>query len=242
MNTEKETEKTTKKGGYTLTAVDRRFLGMVDVIVAKNKQAGIKPDTDGGLSRVVFNDRTLVSKMRSSHRGISVGQIAKFVAFFGLDANLLFSDTGKLFYNPGGKEAPAGNREVNNTRVEGNNHGSVTGKIKVNGDLVNGDKVGTIIQHARHIINNEFSKEHKDAFQEILDRIWDEARELERKVEEKGAFFAEPRLLARPRERREQARADARDRQHRLRRLPLRRGRQLDRAAAAGGRSDGEEA
>ena len=159
---------------------------MVDVIVAKNKQAGIKPDTDGGLSRVVFNDRTLVSKMRSSHRGISVGQIAKFVAFFGLDANLLFSDTGKLFYNPGGKEAPAGNREVNNTRVEGNNHGSVTGKIKVNGDLVNGDKVGTIIQHARHIINNEFSKEHKDAFQEILDRIWDEARELERKVEEKG--------------------------------------------------------
>ncbi len=90
-----------KKNQYELTAIDLRYLKVIDIIKGKNKNAGIKPYSDSAISiEISGNDRYFISKIRKSHRGVTTAQIENTAIKFNLDANCFIRDNVKIEYDP----------------------------------------------------------------------------------------------------------------------------------------------
>ena len=92
-------DKSDIKSTYKLSGVDLKFLEAVDYVIEKNKTANVKPDTDNAISKTVFGNRSIIGKVRASHRGITLAQLHIFATYFHLDFNYFFRDTQAIEYH-----------------------------------------------------------------------------------------------------------------------------------------------
>lgn len=186
----KKPRQSSNKGRYELSAIDLRFLKVVDTVIEKNRNANMKLNSDNSISKTVFGDRNIISKVRASQRGISMSQLEKFAIYFNLDFNCFFRDTDNIQYNTediGGhvlakdKGIASTGKNAIITQVEGDHNGDIIGKMK--GNVYKGSKIGQVIQKAEKIINNNLDDEEtKQKCEEIMDSIEKEAKGLESTV------------------------------------------------------------
>lgn len=218
---------------YELSPIDLRFLKAVDIIIEKNRKEKLKLDSDSAISQAVYGLRTVIGKVRSAQRGISMPQLQSFAIYFNLDFNCFFRDTTTIEYDPqdaGSGKVVATSKGIANTgkgaivtQVEGDHNGDIIGEIK--GDVYKGSKIDQVIQKAEKIVNNHFDdSKQKEQCNEILETIQSEANSMEnlilRKYEDikKMADIYEAQILA-EREKRtaaEQERDEAREEERKI--------------------------
>lgn len=80
--------------------VNLKFIEVVDYIIGKNKPAKVKPYTDNALSQALFGDRTIIGKVRTYGRSITIAQLREFGVHFKLDFNFFFRNADSMFYKP----------------------------------------------------------------------------------------------------------------------------------------------
>lgn len=176
---------------YELSPIDLRFLKAVDIILEKNRKEKLKLDSDSAISQSVYGLRTVIGKVRSAQRGISMPQLQSFAIYFNLDFNCFFRDTANIEYDPqdigSGKVVATSKGIVNTgkgaivTQIKGDHKGDIIGKIK--GDVYKGSKINQVIQKAGKIVNNHFEdSKRKQEFTEILQRIQGEAGNMEKLI------------------------------------------------------------
>lgn len=173
---------------YELSPIDLRFLKAVDIIIEKNRREKLKLDSDSAISQAVYGLRTVIGKVRSAQRGISMLQLQSFAIYFSLDFNCFFRDTANIEYDPqdadSGKVVATSKGIANTgegvivTQVEKDHNGDIIGKIK--GDVYKGSNIGQVIQKAGKIVNNHFEDpKYKQQCSDILETIQSEANSME---------------------------------------------------------------
>lgn len=87
------TKKTTKleSPDLILAQIRRRYLHVTDVIVKKNRENGVKPDSERNLSELIGSDSNAISKMKGG-RNPTVIQIWAVGNHFNLDFNYFFRE------------------------------------------------------------------------------------------------------------------------------------------------------
>jgi len=188
---------TGNKKRYELNAVDVRFLSIVDQVIKANTKAGVKPNTDRGISEKIFGRPDVIGKMRISDRGITISQVRNFGLYFGIDYNCFFREDFPVTYHPSnmgweptevtfpepGSRIKAGKKSVV-TQFNGSNYGEVIGQVQ--GDVYKGNSIDQIIQQAEQIVNNHFTDpEQKKQHHELLNSLQQETRQLETVLIEK---------------------------------------------------------
>lgn len=91
---------TSENNTYTASEIELRFLKAVDYIITKNKATKTKPYTDNAISDTIFNNRSIIGKIRVAQRGITLMQLQKFAIHYGFDFNYFFRSTESMLYNP----------------------------------------------------------------------------------------------------------------------------------------------
>ena len=74
----------------TLNNCDSRFLNVVDIIIRKNRESGVTPDTERSLSILIGPDSTSIAKIRRGERNPTLQQITNLGNHFNLDFNYFF--------------------------------------------------------------------------------------------------------------------------------------------------------
>lgn len=74
----------------TLTNADSRFLNVVDIIIKKNRESGVTPDSERSLSILIGPDSTSIAKIRRGERNPTLQQITNLGNHFNLDFNYFF--------------------------------------------------------------------------------------------------------------------------------------------------------
>lgn len=79
--------------------LNERFLQAVSIILQKNKERKIKPDTEREVSRVLGMHYTTISQVRLGKRSVTLSQIYKLGQYFNLDFNFFFRTDVRLRYD-----------------------------------------------------------------------------------------------------------------------------------------------
>jgi hypothetical protein len=177
------------KKKYELSLIDVRFLRVVDEIIEKNKIEKIEPNTDSSISKIIFGDRYAISKIRSSHRGVTLNQVEKTAIFFNLDSNCFFREIDKIEYDPNNIGSSNVIRDKAQINYGNGNINTVSGdnnETNFHGDNHYYGEIKKQVKHIHNIINkSECSSKLQKKYHSLLEKIQDESTNLEKMLDEK---------------------------------------------------------
>ncbi|MEO9870399.1 MAG: hypothetical protein ABJQ69_03790 [Ekhidna sp.] len=174
-------ENSRESTGYELDDLDVKFLKAVNVIVQKNAAFGIEPRTINSLSKMLFSDRAIISKIKASQRGVSKNQRKIFLGFYNLKADW-FTAESDFDYNPQDyiSYSPVGKKEkktkVKETII------NVNGKGASAGTVYSGEVLGDIIQNIQSAENiiNQVPPDVKNHINGVFETIQNKAEDIKK--------------------------------------------------------------
>lgn len=129
-------------------------------------------------------NRTLIGKIRASHRGVTLTHLEKFAVYFNIDCNYFFRDGISFNYDTNEKSSSFEKSSYLITGENQINYGDYGRNIKVGKGTYNENNYrGTInkqIQNAKKIVNeSQFPSKFQEQCSRILENIEQESSSLE---------------------------------------------------------------
>lgn len=175
-------ERSRGSGNYELTEADIKFLKAVNVIVQKNTAFGIEPKSVNSLSKMLFGDRSIIAKIKSSQRGVSKNQLKIFAGFYNLEPDWFNSRGFNFTYDPKDYTSYSPVEKKKKNKAKGNTVINVNGKGASGGTVYSGDILGDITQHihsAEKIIN-QVPPDLKAQVNQVFQSIHEKAEEIKK--------------------------------------------------------------
>jgi hypothetical protein len=79
-----------KRVSKKTSLINSRFMKVVEIIIRKNAECGLKPDSERSLSVIIGPDPTAINKIHRGERNATPQQIANLGNYFNLDLNYFF--------------------------------------------------------------------------------------------------------------------------------------------------------
>lgn len=161
-----------------------RFLKAVDLIIAEKAKFGLEKLSTTSISKLIFNNKAAISKIKNGRRSISTSQLESFANYFGIDYNFFFRDDVDLYFKPKKFNGNISATKESTISLESHNNIIQTGGGENTGNIHFGE-VYKRIQNAKTIINQFSSESPQREYQKALDNILEETKKLERLVIQK---------------------------------------------------------
>jgi len=175
MATEKASDKSPKK---ELNAVDRRYLKAVDILIATGKAK-----SHSEICATIGADRSIIAKMKSIGRSITIQQLEATITTYGLNSAFFFYDDRELFIQNSSRDTAGMTANGDNNCMLHVGQGNIEGNVlyrQVAQQIINQtppelhDKINTLVQETGRI------KKMADSYRQEVIELKAEKSDLQR--------------------------------------------------------------
>lgn len=171
---------------YIPKVQDQNFLAAVEEVLQTHKEAGVKPNSESALSRLISKDRNLIYKVKNGKCGVPSTALEEFCSVFGFDLEAFEIPSATIQYDLSAYDP------LEHYGTQGVYVGTATKSFVTQGEVHNptvmDENHGTIFQggihnHVVHRIMEGLNPEDRDKLDTEFRRLYERIGHLEKQLE-----------------------------------------------------------